>query len=406
MSGISKMLLAGFSLGFITACVPSGELNRSKFPSNQLIIKYQEASYLNKMDKFPASDLSQLSAAAGVGLSHLRKMATDEHVLRLPQNVSDERIQQIIQKLSMHTDIQYVERDMLLQGQLVPNDTLYWYQWSLRNTGGSNMETAWDINQGMGITVAVLDSGYLPHGDLVANILPGYDLISDTTISQDGDGRDAQALDPGDWTPANACKPDTPARDSSWHGIHVAGIIGAVTNNNLGIAGVVSDAKILPVRVTGRCGGYMSDVAEGIIWAAGGTISGVPNNMHPAQVINASLGAPGTCTNTLQAAIDVARSLGSTVVVAAGNSTEDAANVLPASCAGVITVAATDSDGNRTWYTNFGSVVDLSAPGGDQQGPTMQGVISTSNTGTTTPVEDIRACQLPMLLELWRCCIH
>ena len=155
--------------------------------------------------------------------------------------------------------------------------------------------------------VAVIDTGYLAHSDLIANILPGYDFIDDPFISQDGDGRDSDALDPGDWETADQCYAGSPASDSSWHGTHVAGSIAAKTDNGTGVAGVAFDARILPVRVLGRCGGYMSDIADGMIWAAGGTVSGVPANANPAQVLNLSLGGGGSCSSTTQAAINSAR---------------------------------------------------------------------------------------------------
>jgi subtilisin family serine protease len=237
------------------------------------------------------------------------------------------------------------------------------------------------------VVVGVIDTGYRPHKDLVGNILPGYDMISDTGVSQDGDGRDSDASDPGDWAPAGVCYSSHPGSNSSWHGTHVAGTIAAVTNNGIGVTGVAYKAKVVPIRVLGRCGGYTSDIADAIIWGAGGSVSGVPDNENPAKVLNLSLGGSGRCGYTQQNAIDTARTLGATVVVAAGNSNTNASNTTPANCSGVVTVAAVDRSGGKAWYSNYGSVVDVASPGGDTR-VTANGILSTLNSGSTSPGSD------------------
>jgi serine protease len=143
--------------------------------------------------------------------------------------------------------------------------------------------------------------------------------------------------------------------------------------------------------VLGKCGGYTSDIAEAVIWAAGGTVAGVPANPTPARVINLSLGGPGSCGTTMQNAINSARARNAVVVVAAGNSSADAAGYTPAGCAGVISVAATDRYGARAYYSNYGSSVALAAPGGDMRSSGSNGILSTFNTGTTTPGSDTYA---------------
>src|SRR5690606_35071991 len=161
-------------------------------------------------------------------------------------------------------------------------------------------------------------------------LVAGYDFISDASIAGDGNGRDSNPQDEGDW--------ENPY-PSSWHGTHVAGTIAAVTNNAKGVAGVAFGARVQPVRVLGHGRGCTSDITDAIVWASGGTVSGVPANATPAEVINMSLGGGGYCSSTYQNAINSAVSRGTVVVVAAGNSNANVANFTPASCSNVIAVA-------------------------------------------------------------------
>jgi serine protease len=269
----------------------------------------------------------------------------------------------------------------------VPNDPMYSQQWHYYEAkGGLNLPAAWDKSTGAGINVAVIDTGYRPHADLSGQILPGYDFINSASIAGDGNGRDSDASDNGDNTFAGQCGTGMPAQDeaSSWHGTHVAGTIAAKTNNGVGVAGVAYGAKIVPARVLGKCGGYTSDIADAIVWASGGAVTGVPANANKARVLNLSLGGGGSCDATTQNAINSARSRGAVVVVAAGNSNVNAANSSPANCAGVITVAAVNRGGGKASYSNYGSNVDVAAPGGDSGGA----ILSTWNAGTSTPAGD------------------
>ncbi|WP_267104145.1 S8 family peptidase [Xanthomonas sacchari] len=284
----------------------------------------------------------------------------------------------LMRRLAADPAVARVEVDVLLRPSLVPNDPGLSQQWAFgTGTATINVRPAWDLATGKGVVVAVLDTGITAHPDLAANVLPGYDFISDPLVAGDGGGRDRDAADPGDGYPANTCGAGTPAASSSWHGTHVAGTIAAVTNNAAGVAGVAFNAKLLPVRVLGKCGGYLSDVADAIVWASGGTIAGVPANPTPAQVINLSLGAAGSCSPTMAGAIASAVARGTSVVVAAGNSSSDVAGSVPANCPNVIAVAATTSAGARASFSNYGAGVDIAAPG--------QGILSTLNTGTLGP---------------------
>ncbi|MEO7930338.1 MAG: S8 family peptidase [Lysobacter sp.] len=212
------------------------------------------------------------------------------------------------------------------------------------------------------MVVAVLDTGIVVHPDMDANMLAGYDFISDSEVSRrPTNARVPGAHDYGDWND-DASKCDV--SNSSFHGTHVSGTVAELTNNGIGMAGIAHNAKVLPVRVLGRCGGYTSDIADAIVWAAGGTVAGVPANANPAEIINMSLGGGAACRAVTQTAINQAVALGTTVVVAAGNSNADAANFTPASCDNVISVGAGRITGGRAGYSNYGPKVDLTAPGG------------------------------------------
>jgi len=311
-----------------------------------------------------------------------RRLGTGAALVGL-DGASKADVADVVAQYKADPSVAFVVPDRLNQPKADPNDTEYAKQWDLfESTAGMNVPAAWNTTTGTGVTVAVIDTGYVAHSDLAANIVGGYDFISDTAVSVDGDGRDSNPADPGDWYNANDCGSGVPASTSSWHGTHVAGTIAAVTNNNKGVAGIAYGAKISPLRVLGKCGGYDSDIIDAITWASGGTVSGVPANTNVAKVINMSLGGDGACSAATQSAINGAVNRGTTVVVAAGNENDNVANHNPGNCNNVISVAATNRAGARASYSNFGSGVDISAPGGETRSSTANGILSTLNSGT------------------------
>lgn len=275
--------------------------------------------------------------------------------------------------------VDHIEEDIIMKR--FSNDTYFNNQWALDQLQASAIWNQFDQNSG--ITVAVVDTGIVSHPELNSLVLPGADFISDASMGNDGDGRDTNAADPGDWVNSSDFCYRGISEKSSWHGTHVAGIIAAQKNNNQGIAGLYDGVKILPVRVLGKCGGFTSDIADGLRWAAGLSVSGMPENQNPAKVINMSLGAAGPCGRTMQEAVDAAILAGSVVVVAAGNDGQslDRQAYSPANCEGVITVGASEQNKDIPSYSNTGSFVDVYAPGGDS----WSGVLSTYNNGDTSP---------------------
>ncbi|NDY90993.1 S8 family serine peptidase [Ideonella sp. TBM-1] len=306
-------------------------------------------------------------------------------VLRLDREADAATLGELRQRLAAHPGVLKVEPDRRLRPTAAtpvaaPSDPRWPDQWHYHEpAGGINLLPAWALTQGEGVVVAVVDTGVRPHADLSANLVPGYDFIRKKTVAVDGDGRDADPTDPGD-----GCGPIGKLYGSSWHGTHVAGTVAALTDNALGVAGVAPSARVLPVRVLGCGGGYTSDIAAGVYWAAGGAVKGVPANAHPARVINMSLGGSGACPSFFQRAISEATALGALVVVAAGNDNENASGHNPANCQDVLTVAAVGRQGGKASYSNFGSVVRIAGPGGDGSA----GVLSTYNAGFIKPKAD------------------
>jgi serine protease len=304
-------------------------------------------------------------------------------------------------RLSAIPGVSGVIPDFKTQGFLVANDQYTNLQWHYYDpVGGINLEEAWEVALDGNfattlpeVTVAVIDSGILPHEDLAGQVLPGADFISALEISRDGDGRDTDPTDPGDYTPAGACAPGIPAEDiaSTWHGTVISGLIAASVNNAIGVAGVAPNAKVVPIRVLGRCGGSLLDALEGMVWAAGGSVAGLPNNPNPAAVINMSFGVEGAvCTPEIQGFVDTVAGLGSVLVAATGNSAINTADVIPASCNNVIAIGAASSTGNAANYSNLGAAVDLLAPGANPTNPADPdvGILSTSNNGAEGPNAD------------------
>jgi serine protease len=355
------------------------------------------------------TNLADTSNLTPVSLEVSSEISTDTRLVEFNQPVNVATAQEIADSLEASNSVEFAELDFAFNtantddlGSVVPNDPLYaTKQWSLWGNfgvgiadGPTGLAKAYQSSTGLGVTVAVIDTGFTNHPDLEGQFVSGYDFVSNnemlsgvreengTTVPYDGDyvdestygaiGWDNNPLDPGDWNST---------RSSSWHGTHIAGLIAALTNNGIGIAGIAPDAKIQPIRAFSWRGGLLSDVIASITWASGGTVENVPDNQTPAKVINLSFSVEAPCTPSLQQSIDDAIARGSVVVAAAGNNNQDAGNFAPGNCNNVITVGAIDADGDRASYSNFGEVIDISAPGGEISG---EAIYSTSNQGTTT----------------------
>ena len=351
-----------------------------------IIVKYKSTSAA-KATATSAATMRSVEERARVKVAASRAGAMGVAVYRLDNAVPAAEVRAAAARMALDPAVEYAVPDQVMYlMQTTPNDTEYAArQWTLQAppaiVGGANLPLAWQRTTGSNtVVVAVVDSGIRPgHPDLAGRLLPGYDFISSDSLAAlnypvnwnaaDGDGRDADPTDPGNFLddallaqlpPNHGLQP----RPSTWHGTHAAGTIGATGNNGVGIAGVDWSARLLPVRVAGRHNvGTMSDIIDGIAWAAGLAVPGVPVNANPARVINLSLGGPGPCSAAYQDVIDRVRAVGAVVVAAAGN---DGALVVsqPANCNGVIAVTAHSRSGDNASYANVGVQVAVSAPGG------------------------------------------
>jgi serine protease len=367
--------------------------------------------------------VAALGGRAGVAVANARNLWGDTYVARVDGVISVGGLQAAIEKLRADPEVEYAEPDARMHAHFNPSDPRASTQWYVQPVSAStsgqtvsatNAVAAWDVTQGSaGIVVAVIDTGVrLDHEDLTAKFLPGRDFVSGDSTggtfknANDGDGWDTDPSDPGDWVSATDLQDpvfskcgggpneDLPT-DSSWHGTRVSGIIGASTNNGLGIAGMGFNTKLLPLRVLGKCGGFSSDIIAAMRWAVGLQVSApgggvLPVNPNPAKILNLSLGGNGACPASYQNAVNEILALASRplIIVSAGNdgSTVDE----PANCIGVVSVGAVRHAGTKVGFSNLGSNLTLTAPGGNCVNtgagqPCLFSIDTTTNDGKTTP---------------------
>lgn len=351
---------------------------------------------------------------AGVDVTSTVSGLDDISLVRVDETLPGDEAAEVAERVEARSDVEWAVPNYLATAQGAPpvttNDPGFPSQRNLWDTkiaspnGGYSIKAPalWQATRGAASTVvAVLDTGILPqHPDLKGRLVAGYDFVDDEEVCDDngencvrlgtyasagdGNGIDADPSDPGDWVDAsNAAACDLTEDDytpSSWHGSHVAGIIGATANNGYGISGVAPGVKVQPVRVIGHCGAALWDIAMGILWSSGADLgrvvgpeySRVPVNRTPAKIANLSLGADLPDTEVRDQVCPFFASIsneaiarGTTLVAAAGNAARSADLSIPAACPGFVSVGASSATGHRAWYSNFGSTVDVTAAGGD-----------------------------------------
>lgn len=406
--GLNLCLPAAASTGRTTSAEPARDLDQPR-----VIVKYR------------SSGITAQSATSGSAPVRRAQVLASRHSLNLTDGPTLAPRTQVLQasgvsrdaliaRLAADPDVEYVVPDHRRYAQAAPNDPLYAAgqttttptagQWYLRAPTSTllaaiNAEGAWSLTTGSSdIVVAVLDSGVrFDHPDLSGRLLPGYDFINDTATANDGDGQDSDPSDPGDWiTTAESLQrggtfEGCDVGNSLWHGTQTAGLIGASTGNGIGMAGIGRNVRLLPVRVLGKCGGLDSDILAALRWAAGLHIDGVPDNPTPARIINLSLGSATACTTAYQNVLNELKALGVVVVASAGN--EGLAVTSPANCSlyntAMVAVTGVRHAGTKADYSSLGPAVTVSAPSGNcinLTGACLYPILSTSNSGATTPV--------------------
>jgi serine protease len=374
----------------------------------RFIVKLRPASAALSQQPAPAR-IAALAARQELALRSGRHIVSGMHLLQVQLPARAAAAAQVLARLRADPEVEYAEPDQRRFAHAAPDDPLFGGQWYLQNSEPAAIDavSAWDVSTGSpGLVIADLDSGVrFDHPDLRAasanRLLPGYDMIAQAASANDGNGRDPDASDPGDWV--TAADTNTPQfagcaiSNSSWHGTRTAGILGAITNNSTGVAGVTWSGWILPVRVLGKCGGYDSDILAGMAWAAGMHVDGVPDNPYPAQIINMSLGSAGSCPADYQQLVNELTAAGVLLVVSAGN--EGGPVDAPANCAGVAGVAGLRQAGTKVGFSSVGPEIALSAPAGNCVNtgagePCLFSIETTTNSGTTTPATNTYTDQI------------
>jgi serine protease len=422
-----RSFFSSLSMSFVCAASALAAVSSYAQPVQSLIIKLrpvaQTASAPSSNTKNAERDSAKastenrermraLGASSGVHVKAHRALGLDHQVMLLASPMQGQALEDTMRRLRLDPEVESVEPNVRMRRlDTTPNDPQFAQQWHLGNVrpgfeSALNLPRAWDRTTGAGEVVAVLDTGILPHPDLVGKVLPGYDFVTNEIVgnvssSNDGDGRDSDPSDPGDWVTAEDQKAFGATNCqvqavSSWHGTFIAGQIAAAANNSVGVAGVNWNARILPVRVSGKCGALLSDTLDSMRWAAGLRVEGVPDNRFPARIINLSFGGDKACSSSYQSVIDEITAAGSLLVVAAGNrgkvaeintdGSVDTASIQlkrPADCRGVMAVGAVDQQGAKASYSLMGNGMALMAPGGTGGSDTM--LLSTSNSGSTSP---------------------
>jgi len=416
---LARFLLAALAFA-VAGAAPAAEPPRARARGDEdvtrIIVGFRDRSAAATPARDLQARIGELSARQAQSLKLARSVSERTHALWLERPLRGRELQRVLQRLAADPAVEYVVPDRRRYRAAIPNDPLFnqapetgqWWLTSPTSTFPSAIDgpRAWDLTTGdPAIAVAVLDTGALfGHPDMgrVADggkFLPGYDFVGGigsadgVKVANDGDGRDADPSDPGDWiSAADRSDPlfsDCEVSDSSWHGTHIASIIGARSNNGTGVAGIGWNTPVLPVRVLGKCFGYDSDILAGMRWAGGLAVPGVGASARSARVLNVSLGALDECTTPYRNVVDELRTHHVLVVAAAGNDGERAV-ASPGNCPGVVSVTALRHVGTKVGFANYGPGITIAAPGGNCVNvgvgqPCLYPIVAADNDGARTP---------------------
>lgn len=371
--------------------------------------------------------LWQAALRQRVGMTGHRPTAFGAQVMHAAKVMPVELAEAEAARLRQDPDVEWVvvnaiERMASTTAVLPVNDPSYGSQtWLGERVAGragvGNFPAAWRAvaspRATAPVNVAVLDTGILyPPNELTGRIAPGYDFIAELQYSRDGNGRDPDPTDEGDWMDdaTRAANPLLfPERclnaNSSWHGTAIATMLAANTNNDAFGAGILapfSDVRVLPIRVGGVCGADRVDILDGMLWAAGIEFQGSPTRnpvQNRAKVISLSFGGSEACTENTgyPRVIRQLRDAGVLLVASAGNGTDTgigaATPTIPANCPGVLAVTALNRQGSKATYANFVRTGDglwgLAVAAGDvgtNEQALDDGVLTVLNAGAKEPL--------------------
>ncbi|WKB50916.1 S8 family serine peptidase [Eleftheria terrae] len=346
--------------------------------------------------------LAQVFSGKSLAMGEVRPVGTGAHWVQWSRPLERAEADRLARELAQDANVEWAVpnvREHRLQ-VAAPNDTHYGQQWWLSAAPGAgsrgvpNIAGAWQVTTGGDISVAVLDTGLLrSHPDLQGErFTSGYDLMSlgsngTSNPTGDGDGRDEDFSDPGDGVDAGECGSGEPEEESSWHGTKIAAQIGADTGNSIGVAGINRNVRIVSVRIAGKCGALVSDIVDGMRWAAGLSVSGAPKNPHPVRLINLSFGSSEQSCAPYQDTINELNRMGVLIIAAGGNDLGPVGR--PARCPGVLGVGAINRDGFKTVYASLGPQIGITTVGGDTEDGSLKatdgGLYTASNDGTRGP---------------------
>jgi subtilisin family serine protease len=330
---------------------------RELLASNLLQIMPEISDYDSLLVQF--RDTNSANASIGQSIAGTRidsQLTTDGwYSVSVPVGTS---MQQALAFWQSHPNVAIVTPDFELTTQSIPNDPSFGSLWGLSNNGSQggllnadiNIEPAWALGTATSIVTAVIDTGVdYTHPDLASNIWTNTDEVAGNGIDDDGNGF---VDDVRGWDFVNN---DSDPMDDNGHGTHVAGTIGAVGNNGIGVTGVAWTASIMPLKFLDQSGsGSLSDAIKAIQYA----------RVNGAKIINASWGGGGF-SSALQSAITQFITSGGLFVAAAGNeaTNNDVTPSYPANYQGVISVGASTRTDTRASFSNYGTSVDVFAPG-------------------------------------------
>ncbi len=410
-------ILAVACTTFALALAPAVAAAQEGTPQARVIVQFRADAKLLEKAALPGANGRARARAEALGASRRLALVAGSEIAARMQVVKARGIGSaaLARALAADPAVEFAVPDERRRAQAAPNDPLYPAgvpgngpasgQWYLRAPAGEvvssiDAEPAWSVSTGSpSVVVAVLDTGVrFEHPDLRSvasggNLLDGWDFVSDLDVANDGDGRDPDASDPGDWVTKDEAAAggicEGEEASSSWHGTMVSGLIGALTDNRLGMASVGRTVRVLPVRVLGKCGGYDSDIIAGMRWAAGLHVPGVPANVAPARVLNLSLGGEGSCLASYRNAVAEVLATGTVIVASAGNGAGRTVGV-PGACDGVLAVGALRHVGTKVGFSNLGAQVAIAAPGGNCVNvaagtPCLYPILTTTTDGATTP---------------------